>query len=208
MKKLARSVAGSNTRTIASRALAIPHLRVSIVSNVGCLVRQELKSLCADKFASVHRDTSILLDNFSLDPVFSELSENAPVLTSVLMESCPSTKNDDQKKLAVVVSSAVLLKFRNPKMKLIASIFSLILQAGHAGRQVKHRRTKINAIVHACMHVHYIYFTVHNRFTVVCRKPCSHYPHVLHYTFLMLLVMGMMHQFLNGKTVSCHILKL
>ena len=54
MKKLARSVAGSNTRTIASRAFAIPHLRVSLVNNVGRLVQQELKNLCADKFASVY----------------------------------------------------------------------------------------------------------------------------------------------------------
>ena len=61
MKRLAHSVTRSNTHAIASRTIAIPHLRVFLESNVGLLVRQELKSLCADKFASIHHDMSILL---------------------------------------------------------------------------------------------------------------------------------------------------
>ena len=138
MKKLARSVAGCNPRTIALRCLALPRVRIALVTLIGHRIRLELKGLCADKFPSVHRDASkSKLEDFSLVPVFAELSEHAPILTAVLTESCPSKKSDEQKKLAVVVSSAVLLKFRNPKMKLIAAIFSLVLQAGHAGRQVR-----------------------------------------------------------------------
>lgn len=73
----------------------------------------------------------------SLDPAFNELAQYAPLLTVVLMESCPAKKDDDQKKLLVVTCTAAMLKFRNPKMKLLPSIFSLVLQAGNAGRQVK-----------------------------------------------------------------------
>ena len=105
----------------------------------------------ADKFPSVHRDASkSKLEDFSLVPLFAELSEHAPILTAVLTESCPSKKSDEQKKLAVVVSSAVLLKFQNPKMKLIAAIFSLVLQAGHAGRQV---RIKVCVTNHRLMYL-------------------------------------------------------
>ena len=38
MKRLAHSVAGSNTHAIASKTHAIPHLRVFLESNVGLLV--------------------------------------------------------------------------------------------------------------------------------------------------------------------------
>ena len=137
MKRLARSVARANSTTIARRSLAIPCVRGALVKQIGQLIRQELKCLCADKFTSVYRDTSkSALENFSLVSLFSELDEHAPILKAVLMESCPSNKTYDQKKLAVVVSASILLKFRNCKMKLVAAIFSLILQAGHAGQQV------------------------------------------------------------------------
>ena len=117
--------------------MAITQVRKSIATVIGRRIRLELKGLCADKFSSVHRDvTKSTLSEFSVVPAFEELSQHAPMLTTVLMESCPTKKSDDDKKVAVVVSSAVLLKFRNPKMKLMASVFSLVLQAGHAGRQV------------------------------------------------------------------------
>lgn len=145
MKRLARSIPGANSRTIALRALAIPSVKLALVHNVGRLVRREIKTLCADKFASIQRDTSSLIHGMSLEPIFSELSKNAPILTALLMESCPSTKSDAQKRIAITISSAILLKFRNPKMKLVASMFSMVLQAGHAGRQV--------SMHGVCMHV-------------------------------------------------------
>ena len=90
MKRLARSIPGANSRTIALRALAIPSVKLALVHNVGRLVRREIKTLCADKFASIQRDTSSLIHGMSLEPIFSELSKNAPILTALLMESCPS----------------------------------------------------------------------------------------------------------------------
>ena len=84
----------------------------------------------------MHRNTSKTLEQMSLDPAFNEMSQHAPLLTTVLMESCPAKKKDEEKKLIVVTCTAAMSKFRNPKMKLIPSIFSLVLQAGNAGRQV------------------------------------------------------------------------
>lgn len=51
-------------------------------------------------------------------------------LTTVLRESCSSRKDETQKKVVTVLASAVLLKFRNLKMKLMAAIFSVIIIPG------------------------------------------------------------------------------
>lgn len=138
MKKLARSVADGKPSTIAKRSLALPSVKWCIARLIGQNLRAELKFLCADTFPSVHRNTTReTLERMSIDPAFNELSQYAPLLTAVLMESCPAKKDDDQKKLLVVTCTAAMLKFRNPKIKLLPSIFSLVLQAGNAGRQVK-----------------------------------------------------------------------
>lgn len=137
MKKLARSIADGKPSTIAKRSLALPSVKWCIARLIGQNLRAELKFLCADTFPSVHRNTTReTLERMSLDPAFNELSQYAPLLTAVLMESCPAKKDDDQKKLLVVTCTVAMLKFRNPKMKLLPSIFSLVLQAGNAGRQV------------------------------------------------------------------------
>ena len=138
MKKLARSIAGGKACTIAKRSLALPSVKSCIVKLIGKMMQTEMRYLCADKFPSVHRDVSReKLEQLSLDPAFEEMSQHAPILTTVLMESCPAKKDHEKKKLVVVVCAAAMLKFRNPNMKLLPSIFSLVLQAGHAGRQVK-----------------------------------------------------------------------
>ena len=100
-------------------------------------MQTEMRYLCANKFPSVHRDISReRLEQLSLDPAFGEMSQHAPILTTVLMESCPA-KKDYEKKLVVVVCASAKLKFCNQNMKLLPSIFSLVLQAGHESRQVK-----------------------------------------------------------------------
>ena len=64
------------------------------------------------------------------------MSQHAPILTTMLMESCP-VKKDYEKKQVVVVCASAMLKFCNQNMKLLPSIFSLVLQAGHESHQVK-----------------------------------------------------------------------
>ena len=65
---------------------------------------------CADKFQSVHRDASkATLEQFSLVSVLEELYSLAPVLMTVLTESCPPKKTEDEKKQAVLVSVLVLV---------------------------------------------------------------------------------------------------
>ena len=120
-----------------------------LVEVMGQRIRLELKGLCADQFHSVHRNMSkSALANFSIVPVFEELHQHAPLLTSILMKSCPARKSEKDKKVAVTVTMSMLMKFRNPKMKLMASIFSLVLQAGHAGWQIckKNEQLRCNII--------------------------------------------------------------
>ena len=193
MKRLARSVASCNARFIAIRSLAIPRIKLYITTQIGHIMRNEMKHLCADKFQSIYRDTSKLaLQDWSVIKVFDELLAHAPVLTTALMESCPNKKSVEEKKVAVVMSTAVLLKFRNPKMKLIAAIFSLILQAGHAGRQVQ---------LGCCMVQMYVHYNT-CRLIGDCRRVCFHCPLVLLYISLIHLVKIMMPQLLPEQGAS------
>ena len=139
MKQLARSVAGGKASSIARRGLGLPSVKDATVKLIGRMIQAEIKSLCAYRFSSVYKDTSgEALQKFSIALAFEEIQQHAPVLTTALMESCPSKKREDEKKVAVVMCASLLLKFRNPRMKTLAAIFSLVLQAGHAGRQVKY----------------------------------------------------------------------
>ena len=68
----------------------LPSVKWCITRLIGQNLRAELKFLCADTFPSVHRKTSReTLEQMSLGPAFNELSQYAPLLTEMLMESCP-----------------------------------------------------------------------------------------------------------------------
>lgn len=114
-----------------------PTTKKYIVEKVGRVARSELISLCSVKVSSIMlQQTEDVYDNFTWEKIYSELEINAPVLLSIF-ESCTETRTRRSNRKAVIgMCAAILLKHRFFKMSLVQRIISLILYAGHSGKQV------------------------------------------------------------------------
>lgn len=66
--------------------------------------------------------------------VMDEMKEYAPTLLNVLL-SCTNHSRSNQTAIVCFIAS-ILFKFRYAKMNLFQKILSLILYAGHCGKQV------------------------------------------------------------------------
>ncbi len=68
--------------------------------------------------------------------VLGELKQYAPMLLSIL-SSCTTTRSPRDNRDAVIgFVSSILLKFQFGKMNTVQKLVSLILYAGHFGKQV------------------------------------------------------------------------
>ena len=73
---------------------------------------------------------------FSWAKLHKELQANAPTLLSFL-EMCTQTRKPRCNREGVMgMCTALLLKYRFPKMALVQRINSLLMYAGHSGKQV------------------------------------------------------------------------
>ena len=80
--------------------------------------------------------SSDALNTFTWGKLHDELAERAPLLLT-LLEMCTHTRKPRINRQAVIgLCAVILLKFRFSKMSLVQKIVSLILYAGHAGKQV------------------------------------------------------------------------
>ena len=104
---------------------------------VGAHIRQELILMCSDKVNSILASQSESdMKTFRWKNLMSELSENAPVFLS-LLQSCTWTRNSYINRDAIIgICTAMLLKYRYSKMSLLQRILSIILYAGHSGKEV------------------------------------------------------------------------
>lgn len=137
MKKLARLVGRGNLTSIAGFVMKNLPLRAKVLKEVQKVVGNEIKAICSDKHKSIFRDKSQdLLEHFSWEPLWLELSCKAPVLLS-LMKGCTPKKADPERiKPIICTCAAILMKFRNPKLCHFQAVISLLLHAGHASKQV------------------------------------------------------------------------
>ena len=111
-------------------------LQKNVVRGVGRILHQEFKSLCADSFPSILRDTTdVALKHFSWESLWMEILQKAPMFVSVL-ESCLPAKTKLDRRPVICMCAAMLAKYRNPKMCHVQAAVSLLLHAGHAGTQV------------------------------------------------------------------------
>ena len=94
--------------------------------------------MCSDRTNSVlNSQEKEDLGIFSWDKLLDELEVNAPVFLSIL-HMCTQTKKPRINQDAVVgICTAILLKYRFPKMSLDQKILSIILYAGQSGKLVR-----------------------------------------------------------------------
>lgn len=136
-KHIGKAVARRSKNTIVREMLKDPGTKSYVVKKIGILVRRELMLMCSERVNSILSSQSMSdLKTFSWKALLSELSSNAPVFLSIL-QSCTHTRKPRQNKDGVIgMCCAILLKFRYQNMCLVQKILSLILHAGHCGKQV------------------------------------------------------------------------
>ena len=104
---------------------------------IGHLIKGEMQQICSDKRVSILRDTSEpAMKGFSWESVWLELQHSTPFLMAILENSFPATARNERMKPLLCTCVAMLLKWRQPKMCHVQAAISLVLQAGHSGKQV------------------------------------------------------------------------
>ena len=137
MKKLARLVGHGNT-SIANFIFKHLPLKNKVLKVVQNVVSTETNTICSDRHKSiVHDKSQHVLDNFSLEPLWSELSTTAPVLLSILKGWIRKKADPEHTKPIICTCAAILLKLlHNTKLCQFRPVISLLLHAGHASKQV------------------------------------------------------------------------
>lgn len=141
LKKLGRYIGRGNHRSIASAAMSNNSLRPELLQKLGQVVRNdEVKRVCSDQHDSILKlKSKPALECFSWETVCKELSQNTPMLMSLLSNLIPPSKQASESvKPALCMCASIILKLNNQKINLVQSVVSLILKAGQATKQVKH----------------------------------------------------------------------
>ena len=150
LKSLVKGVARKSTTAIAQQAMEHPQVRKKVVTILKRDIQKEIRNLCSKTNPSILRNSEPeSLMNFSWELVTSELRERAPTLHSLLC-SCievkrrqrrstkgKKTKSNRPSNTAVMgVCTAILLRHNNVHMNLLQRIVGVLLNAGHASKQV------------------------------------------------------------------------
>lgn len=138
LKQLTRLAGHGKVKSVVKFALKDHSMKGQVIAEVGKVVNKELKLLCSNKFNSILLETSqAALEYFSWESLWLELTKRIPVFLSILRACSVKRQADPERVKPVVCMCAVILaKFRNPKACLVQCIISMILQAGHASKQV------------------------------------------------------------------------
>ena len=114
-----------------------PAMQKYILERVGRIVRSELCRMCSEKISScLRKQEEDIYGEFTWEMIHDELKANAPVLLSLLQACTLTRKSRENRKAVIGICVAILLKHRFSKMSLVQRIISLILYAGHSGKQV------------------------------------------------------------------------
>ena len=136
-KRIGKALARKAPRTVAVQTLADPTTRLHVLKELGRILRAEMTAMCSDKTASLLRTHTVQdLSHFKWKNVLDELERSAPVFLHFLRQ-CTQTKTPRQNRDGIIgVCAAIILKNRFAKMNLLQKNVSLLLYAGHCGKQV------------------------------------------------------------------------
>ena len=135
---MGRAIARRSTKRLIQELINNDKTRQQLFNRMSKMIHNEIATMCSNKVNSVllrHSADDIM--SFSWSKLHEELKTFAPVFVSVL-QSCARTKQPRVNTNGVIgMCAALLLKHRYTKMCLVQKIVSLILYAGHAGKQVE-----------------------------------------------------------------------
>ena len=137
-KHVARSLVKNSKGALVAELFKDPVSRQYMMKKMAVVMRHELKSMCSERVNSIlSSQCSSHLRQFTWDKLLQELLLNAPVFLSVLL-SLTQTRQPRLNRAAIIgMCSALLLKLRFSKMSTVQKLISLILYAGHSGKQVQ-----------------------------------------------------------------------
>ena len=107
------------------------------MKKISFVLKKEIKMMCSKRVGSILCSDSLhTLTTFKWADLLNELNIHAPTLTTFL-HACTETKTFRRNRESTIgVCAAVLLKHREQKMDLFQKIISIIMKAGHCGKQV------------------------------------------------------------------------
>lgn len=121
-------------QSFAKHALSNQTVRRYIISGLKKYIKVEMKQLCSDSFLLDKGKDKLC--NFTWNALDGVIKSKAPILYSVLKSSISSHSHlNDQVIIGICMS--VLAKACRPSACLIQHIISIILYAGHCGKQVR-----------------------------------------------------------------------
>ncbi len=113
-----------------------------ILKLVGQEIFKEVKCMASDKVNSILQSTNANdLKCFSWNSLLTELTQFAPLMSSVLVSATKTRAPRSNTKAVIGMCAAIILKHRNPRMNIVQKINSLILYAGHSSKQVSFVKT-------------------------------------------------------------------
>ena len=136
-KHLGKAVARGSRYAIADECLSQPLTQKYVLKKIGVLVGKELRNMCSDSTRSVlkSQDTSDLCE-FTWHQVICELDKNAPIFLNLMNSMTYTTTQRANRSAVIGICAGILLKHRFSNMCLLQKLLSLILYAGHCGKQV------------------------------------------------------------------------
>ena len=138
-RKMGLALARGSYKALINSCYEDPGIRSIILNKIGRHLEKEMKKMCSKKVTSMLRSSSPeALKTFKWADLITELNKHAPVLVSIL-HACTQTRTFKSNRAATIgFCAAVLLKYRVPEMSLVQKLISLIMRAGHCGKQVCH----------------------------------------------------------------------
>ena len=134
-KRVSKSLARGKRRSTVVKLMSYVSSRVLVLSEIGKIVQKEIKELCSNNYHSIIREHSpTALECFSWRTITLEVMQKAPTLYAII-EKCLMSSNESSRHLLCVFVS-VVLKSRNPHMCMVQAMVSILMYAGHAGKQV------------------------------------------------------------------------
>ena len=170
LKNITKSIGRSNRRSIALQVMQDQTIRKNILTVIVSDIQKELTLMCSKGVNSILRNsTSQAMASFTWESIVDELKTHAPTLLAILRgcvtvrrrvrvgfaKATPARRQRRWKRksnrcpeIAVLgLCAAILLRHKNLNMNLVQRIVSVLLNCGHASKQV-------TSFVLSVLHIH------------------------------------------------------
>ena len=180
-KKIAKILARGSKASIIKECLNDEKMRKIVFSQVGRIVRKEIRILCSDKFGSVMKKGSVR--KYSFKAIIKEMEGVAPSLLAILhtctrytprKRECLRKSNASRLSLltkrqnaTIAMCTSILCNYRCPAMTLLQKVISLVLYSGSCSKMVNFNLYVIILPLAIMLHNHKRYSSGCRSFTFV-----------------------------------------